>query len=689
MASWRDQILREFTPGISKLTLVADPDGLLLEERILEELGKQGFELIPFNDHVAFRYVYESKFRSRWDRGEDTQLSVILRFASQDLDALPYDLLQAGRKLCFSLSHLFPNFSYPVVAALELTYLDALYEAQSKYAPGELGDNATKDFILRHVFEIAPELIKEPKDLLRVLLRRHYRGQQIPPILDERLIQLLQQKNIFHDWPLDRIVPDGEAFFAFLQERWPVFLDFFASKKSSLDAEHNKHKGFEVYEKGKDYNFKFSGPEFLPFDHDDIRIYMDNLFLEGLLQPIPYEPSEVIQKSWVRYGIKNFSEEHRYQRIEGLLNSVENSIPSMDARYLEWMHFAYRWAKLRVLSFEEWILTEEGKKNRERITKITNEIDTRFFQWVKKHFGSLINLPATNPVMLHHLPRFFAHSLFTNQFSSSQHPSKLAFLMVDGLAMHQWIELRDVLMKMEPDLRFRESAVFAWIPTITSVCRQAAFAGKLPLYFPESINSTQKEPILWKQFWVDQGLKINEVAYLKGLGQGDLDEVFKLIKDPRLRVLGLVIDKIDRIMHGMELGEAGMQNQVRQWARQGYLRKLIVLLHSEGFQIYLASDHGNIEARGIGRSAEGAIADLRGQRVRIYPDFRLRAKIKAQFPESIEWPPIGIPEDYLPLLAPTRSAFVQKDEIVVSHGGISIEEVIVPFIQIHNPKFQK
>jgi hypothetical protein len=49
---------------------VADPDGLLLEEGILEGVRKRGFEMIPFEDHIAFRYAYESKFRSRGDRGE-------------------------------------------------------------------------------------------------------------------------------------------------------------------------------------------------------------------------------------------------------------------------------------------------------------------------------------------------------------------------------------------------------------------------------------------------------------------------------------------------------------------------------------------------------------------------------------------------------------------------------------------
>jgi hypothetical protein len=47
MSGWRDSILKEFKPQVSRLTLVADPDGLLLEEGILQGIHERGFELIP------------------------------------------------------------------------------------------------------------------------------------------------------------------------------------------------------------------------------------------------------------------------------------------------------------------------------------------------------------------------------------------------------------------------------------------------------------------------------------------------------------------------------------------------------------------------------------------------------------------------------------------------------------------
>jgi len=89
-----------------------------------------------------------------------------------------------------------------------------------------------------------------------------------------------------------------------------------------------------------------------------------------------------------------------------------------------------------------------------------------------------------------------------------------------------------------------------------------------------------------------------------------------------------------------------------------------------------------IEAQGCGRPTEGVVADLRGERVRVYPNQALRTRVQERFPNAIAWPPLGLPEDYLPLLAPNRHAFIQPGDRIVGHGGISLEELIVPFVRI-------
>jgi hypothetical protein len=74
--NWRNQILKEFTPQVATLTLVADPDGLLTEAEMLQTIQARGFEIVHFEDAlalpaagIAFRYIYESQYRPQQEQG--------------------------------------------------------------------------------------------------------------------------------------------------------------------------------------------------------------------------------------------------------------------------------------------------------------------------------------------------------------------------------------------------------------------------------------------------------------------------------------------------------------------------------------------------------------------------------------------------------------------------------------------
>jgi len=658
MSSWRDAILNDFVPNVSKLTLVADPDCLLTEEKLALELRGRGFDLIEFSDPVEFRYAYESKYRSIWDRGEHTDLVVVLRLQNAELESLPYDLLQAGRKLSFNLGDLFPNLSYPVIEKLDRSLLDSLFEAQRKSPPDRMGDNATKDFILRHVFGIAAELIGGEVELLRALLRLHYGKLQIPQMLAERLIQVLKGHDGFKAWPLSEIVPDDEAFFAFLQERWPLFL-------SRLGGTN------QVREDSPEYGLKYPGPDRLPFDHQDIKVYIDNLFLEGKLTPVEATDIEVDAGSWVRSGIATSGTDNDALRISRLFDLVEKELPTAEARYSDWTAFALKWAELSSL-----VHCGNSTEYQTRLREIGDALNSTFAAWLADHYSSLINLPPTNPAMLHHVPRRLARDI---EDSGS---SRAALIVVDGLALDQWVTIRQLLQKQDANLVMRESATFAWIPTLTSVSRQSIFSGKPPLYFPSSINSTNSEEKLWKQFWEGHGLSRLDVAYQRGLGDGDAVGVLDSAIHPgKTKVVGLVVDKVDKIMHGMQLGSAGMHNQIKQWCHAGFLSAMVGQLLDYGYEVWLTADHGNIQCDGKGRPSEGVIAETRGERGRVYPTPELRAQVAGAFLFAHEWQPVGLPADYFPLVAGGRDAFVNPGDAIVGHGGVAIEEVIVPLVK--------
>ena len=73
------------------------------------------------------------------------------------------------------LADVFPHFSYPVLRALEPQYFDLLYEAQLRFSPGVLGENATKRLHTSGTSLRLPRSSSNPMQiLLRTLLRRHY-----------------------------------------------------------------------------------------------------------------------------------------------------------------------------------------------------------------------------------------------------------------------------------------------------------------------------------------------------------------------------------------------------------------------------------------------------------------------------------------------------------------------------------
>lgn len=669
--SWRNSVLQNLIPLSAPLNLVADPDALFSEEGLTLALREAGYTLLEFHDPVAFRYAYENTrglIQTAKAPLESKGIIIVTSLPDSEFALLPYDLFRDGRKLSFSLGDLFPHLSYPVVTELDRADLDKLFICHAQYAHERMGDNASKDFILRHVFGVAAELIQNDADLLRTLLRLHYPGTQLPPMLAERLIYNLKTQKNFSSWALEKIVPDALDFFSFLQERWPIFLNRIDEAIAN-----------QLRETPAAYGLRYAGPAELPFEHEDIRVYIDNLFIEGKLQPVSKPEMRVNVDSWIRCGIIENSQTDTTVRLSRLLDSITQNIPPLDAKHSDWLLFAPKWAELSALAHA---LPQDtaGHEVFAHFKNLSAEVQKKFFHWLTDHeaahYAGLVNQPPSTPVMLHHVARALARNLEKSK------DARAALLVIDGLAWDQWVTVRLELQKQTQTLVMRESSVFAWAPTLTSVSRQALFAGKAPFYFPASIKNTNSEEGLWSQFWEDAGITKNAIGYKRSLGSGDPVADLESIAHPRTKVLGLVVDTIDSIMHGMQLGVAGMHNQVRQWCERGYLQGCIDYLLHKGYQVWLTSDHGNIESKGQGRPADGILAESRGERVRVYQTQELRSQIASSLPDALQWPPIGLPEGYYPLLAKDYNAFCQKDTTIVGHGSISLEEIIVPFVKI-------
>ena len=76
------------------------------------------------------------------------------------------------------------------------------------------------------------------------------------------------------------------------------------------------------------------------------------------------------------------------------------------------------------------------------------------------------------------------------------------------------------------------------------------------------------------------------------------------------------------------------------------------------------------------------IAETRGERVRVYRSEPLLADSAAAYPSTVKLELAGLPTNFMPLFAGGRTAFVPEGEHVVVHGGVSVEELIVPFVKV-------
>jgi hypothetical protein len=180
---------------------------------------------------------------------------------------------------------------------------------------------------------------------------------------------------------------------------------------------------------------------------------------------------------------------------------------------------------------------------------------------------------------------------------------------------------------------------------------------------------------------LDRGFREREISHINKPDNQLIREVEQSIGKGQ-SLIGIVIRELDEKAHGENIGMRALLAATETWAKESHFLDLCKLLFREGYEVVLTSDHGNVEANGMGNPSEGLIAETRGERVRIYKDRLLRGKIHLEYPDSIEWIPVGLPQNFFPLIARGRRAFTTANSVVVSHGGLTLEEVIVPLIRL-------
>ena len=664
MSGWTDAILAHFTADLTRLWVACDPDDVLLDEKVLAELRSRGYEVMLYDDPFAFRAEFEERYRAAWDLGgSGPAQSLILHLHSNDPAEVPWDILQRGRVVRLSLAELFPRLAYGPVQQVEPEHFAALFDAHQTELQSVRGETESKDFILDHVYQVTPRSIRTPVDFWRELLRMHFGNRSLPPLFARHAAGILQARGLFANQHVIAWLSSKSALLRVVQDAWYRYL-------SGL--------GLDTSRAGEPPPPDYVAAVDIPFEHTDVQVLVDSMFLDGTLHPLPLHSIPAGMPAWVRVGIVQDPAALQTLVLRGIEGLFE-TLPQEAGSHKDWGDFAVRFCE--ILARTHGLPGAEGCHDvpaiRERVRALQAKSDDRLQAWVAgRHYGDLILQPVTKgPVMVHHVPRYLRHRRSSGE-------DRIALLVFDGLAFDQWVQIREWVVARTKRFFFDERTSFAWLPTVTSVSRQALFSGLKPREFDDSIDRTDKEELLWKAFWQNEGVNPAEVMYRRALRQVEqLDALEADLVDRRPKVLGLVIDEVDDRLH-KERSKKDVALWIANWMASGFVERLFSLLLDAGYHIYLTADHGNVESTGVGRPNQGVIAETRGERVRVYRSESLLAESAAAYPGTLKLDVPGLPANFMPLFAGGRTAFVPAGDQVVVHGGVSVEELIVPFVKV-------
>jgi hypothetical protein len=634
LEGWRKEVLKKIDIT-DKLIIVVDPDGLLLDKKIISYLKSKNYTLIEYTDYAFFRYKYELKYR---ENILFKRKKYILRVTTEEI-SIPYDLLQEAFYCELSYSDIFTTIDSDIIHLMDKKDIGPLYTIHEEFPHGITRQESLK-LITTRVYKIPYDNVESIAELYKLILNIQYANLSLPVIFIRFIADELSKITALSALDIYRFLSSPAYFFSILQEEWEAF----------VSAIENNTKKSAVH----------------PFNDKTLWSLVDNLFLEKKLKPIKTKKPDLYSKTYIAGLI--IKEDDNLIDSANYLFSSTNKLLSEKINKNVWLNISEKYAELSLLAISNEVISNDYKKE---IKELDIRINAQFLEWLLQNYAMLINMPhLPSPVMVHHIPHYFA---------SKKH-NKLALIVIDGMNYCQWKQIKYILSAQDAELLFDEKAVFSWIPTITSISRQAIFSGKIPDEFALSITTTNKEKSEWQEFWQNSGIHTSYVQYIKGLGKKKYKNL-KEFNNPKTKVMGIVIDIIDKLTHNALLGNKGLSTEIKTWMHSNYLLNIITELLEDKFEIYITSDHGNKESIGIGKVHDGVLADLKGQRVRLYEG---KALLDNSFNDntSYVWKCPGIPENYHIMFAKHNYAYINKDESAICHGGMSMEEVVVPFIKI-------
>lgn len=327
------------------------------------------------------------------------------------------------------------------------------------------------------------------------------------------------------------------------------------------------------------------------------------------------------------------------------------------------------------------------------------EANSQFFKFISKNYEDWLHDGDEAPVMSHTVVKDWVKPVMDES-------SKTMLIVIDNLRYDQWKVIKPIIEQYY--ITDDEKSFFSILPTATQYARNALFAGLMPSEIQKRFGDK------WVSDNDEEGKNNYEDVFLqdqlKRMGKGDMkfaykkitnhnagkklvDNIANLLVNPFNVVVYNFVDMLSHAKTDMKVikeladNDKAYRSLTRSWFENSPLLDMIKILADKGVKLIITTDHGTINVDDPTKLVgdKNVNTNLRYKTGRNM-SYQAKDVYEVKNPEDIYLPKQNInsvfvfaKEDLFFAYPNNFNHYVKYYTNTYQHGGVSLEEMIVPF----------